>query len=942
MQVITPPHKHLQPIQVYSRSFAAILSLLGAAGVLLPVGKSARAQSRTQSVVAASSLPELPLKSWGPYSRAHLAPSCLIGLPLRQQFVFPIVISQQREITLPQRVRTADGHFQTRLTSAVLMRRAVGVSPARAGGDDGAASGRFAALNRQAQLVDADGDGALWTTRVHFAPARFAQTGNTAGLPSANAAGVWSEGEATVECFPAFADPDGDGLLIRITLANPSSEKQVYGVDLLGSMDTPGRGFGSEDLQIQAVPGANTALVLHSKSRAVFALAGPGGNYRTHCYRVSDAFFAPGGSLARRAVSGAVLPDGLLAFTTPENAPVSDFAPDRKEQSKQEQRENKREAGKSQKRDKAGRSGKTDKNANPVEAVEAGGAAADALQTPLPTNAAQPLADKPGETAAEGEGQFALTRLDGVEVAAGQSVTLYMSIGVGRDAEGARDAGQTLLHIADGKNSGRAGSGSAYAAALKAHEAARFQSGVPALDRLMAQMFANTPNMDEQRVGIGSRLRVTRRGGLYDPARDALMALGWMNYRPDFAAAQLNAWFQTRTDPDELSGIPLRNPRAIAPTNLFAFWELFQLTHDRPLLKRYYPYARRRYQELLAAGRIKPDGWLFAWPEEARDALFAPASLPPGVSVNNALFNIAKPGEAAPAIAAPDYAAYLIASARIMQTLAELTDRPPDEKREYVQDAVEITRALNTSLWDSDGQIYAPRLQGDVPGSAVRIDTLAGLLPLMAGQGAQTSDQRAFLMRQLRDPALFWSPVGLRSVSHSSLYYRAGDGANGAVRFGMNWLFWKILLDAGEPETAHQLAANLLQGYINAQNATQTCHEWLNGDTGAAAGGGDVAGDAGAILSLWAAYHLPGTLSGGWNVNILDHAYDHSKDTAHLIFKRLQPSGTVNALCVMGKPRGKYALTGAIVGTQTADADGVLTLTLPQDNTTLVVDIALQ
>ncbi len=907
-------------------------------GILLSNGRPAGAQSKTQSVVAASSLAELPLKGWGPYARASLAPCCLIGQPLRQQFIFPIVISQQREIILPQRVRTAGGGFQSRLTPAVIQRRAFGLSPVRAGEDDGKATGPFAALNRMAQLTDTDAEGNLWTARVHFAPTSFAQAQSGSLSPAASAAlpaGGWSEGEATIECFPAFADPDGDGLLVRVTLTNASSEKQLYGVDLLGSMDTPGRGFGSEDLQILAIPGVNTAIVQHNKSRAVFALSGPNGGYRTRCYRVSDAFFAPGGSLARRTESGETLPDGLLAFTTQEHAANSDFASDRKEQNKQEQREKARDTKDVKPQGKSAKGGKSTDKTKRDDLGTSGETSPPPADMP-----ALPLPGKATDANGEGEGQYALTRLDGVEVAAGQSVTLYLSIGVGRDAESARDASQTLLRIADGNKNGRAGSGSAYAAALKAHEAARFHSGTPAIDRLMTQMFANTPNMDEQRIGIGTRLRVTSRGSLYDPARDALMALGWSVYRPDFAAAQLNTWFQTRTDPDALSGVPLRNPRAIPPTNLFAFWELFQRTHDRQLLKRYYPYARRRYQELLTAGRIKPDGWLFAWPDESRDAIFRPGSLPPGVSANSALLNAVPPAAATSPVAAPDYAAYVIASARLMATLAELTDKSPEEKQGYVQDALETNRALNTMLWDADKKTYALRSQGDATAiAAVRADTLAGLLPLMAGQGAQTPEQRAFLLHQLTDPALFWSPAGLRSVSHSSPDYRAGEGANGAVRYGLNWLFWKILLDAGEPETARKLASNLLQGYAGAQTATQTCPEWLNGDTGAAGGVGDLAGDAGGLLFLWAAYHQPGTLSGGWNVNILDHAYDRPKDTAHIICKRLQPNGTVNVLCVMDKPNGKYALTGAIVGTQTADADGVLTLTLPSDNTTLVVDV---
>ena len=195
------------------------------------------------------------------------------------------------------------------------------------------------------------------------------------------------------------------------------------------------------------------------------------------------------------------------------------------------------------------------------------------------------------------------------------------------------------------------------------------------------------------------------------------------------------------------------------------------------------------------------------------------------------------------------------------------------------------------------------------------------------------------MLQTLTNPDTFWSPYGLRSVSKSSPLYRAHDGASGAVRFGINWLFWKALLDIGEIETAHKLAAVLLQAYDKAQTASGVCPEWLDGDTGAGGGLEDYAGDACSLLAMWSAYHQEGIVTGGWNVTILDSSYFKTRDSFHLVVRRLQQQGSVMLLCGMGKPNSKYLLSGAIAGPQTTDADGVLTLTLPQDNTTLVVDI---
>jgi hypothetical protein len=42
-------------------------------------------------------------------------------------------------------------------------------------------------------------------------------------------------------------------------------------------------------------------------------------------------------------------------------------------------------------------------------------------------------------------------------------------------------------------------------------------------------------------------------GGSYDPGVGGWMALGWSVYRPDWAAAQLNAWFIVQGDPYKIA-----------------------------------------------------------------------------------------------------------------------------------------------------------------------------------------------------------------------------------------------------------------------------------------------------------------------------------------------------------------------------------------------------
>ena len=949
-------------------------AMIGASLAFLVIGStlSAAKGAGAQSIIAASTLKELPLKAWGPYNRAHLAPCCLVDQVLRQQFVFPIVISQQRQAIMPVRSVLAGEKPALRLMPVYLHRRAMGLAPVQAADDDRAPGGPLAGRNRLAHLTDANAEGLLWTYHIFFAPAGLTQKNamlrnekaeaNTVGKGAdPEAQNAWGAGEATIDCFPAFAEPEGDGLLLRVTLVNQARTTQNYCVDLLAGMDTPSIEFPADNFVVQAPPGQNSAVIRHGKCNAVFALASAGLPFRARCYRVSDAYFAPAGAIAKRDDAGAAIPNGLLAVT--DKLPDSDNEDDQKELQKRTNKEAERAKKRSRSKDNS-KDNSRDNSLQGQEATEQDGSlpknskqARQATSLPndrAPVAALQEAPNRGREARDDGDNQYALNRVDNIAVAPGQSVTLYFSIGVGKDADTARISAQTLLSVTGDQNGNQNGnpnrnqngnqkenasSSGAYGNALKAHQAARFQAGLPSLEHLMAQSLANTPNIEGRRLGVSTRqLHLNSTGTLYDPNHDALMALGWINYRPTFAAAQLNAWFQTKTNADDISGVPMRNPRAAPPTNLFAFWDLYQRTHDRALLKRYYPFARRRYLELLAAGRSKDDTWLFSWPQTAHDAVFIPGS----TSANSGEHGnglLLKPGAESGFLAAPDYAAYVIRSSHLMQVIAQLTDQPGTETRQYAVDALETIHALNTVLWDANQKLYLARPTPDSKAPAGRCDTLAGLLPLIAGAEAMTSEQRAAMLQALTNPDTFWSPYGLRTVSKASSLYRADDGANGAVRFGLNWLFWKALLDLGETETAHKLAVNLLQAYEKAQAASGASPEWLHGETGAGGGAQDYAGDACALLALGTAYHQAGVITSGWNVTLLDSSYYKPKDTMHLVVRRLQPRGAVVLLCGMGKPGSKYLCVGALAGTQMTDADGLLTLTLPEDNTTLVIDI---
>ncbi len=539
-----------------------------------------------------------------------------------------------------------------------------------------------------------------------------------------------------------------------------------------------------------------------------------------------------------------------------------------------------------------------------------------------PKDGAEENIAKAGPEALSAAGLWALTRVDDISVAPGESVTFTLCIGVAKETEDARHSAAALSLLAlDGAAEGKPGRTGIYSKTAGAHRSALTPTGDAALDRLLAQSFANVPFDTWRRVGVPSRQwPLPPSGAAYHPVEGGFLALGWADTRPDWAAAQINAFFLTGGDPEA----PFKSPQTIAPINLFALWELYEQTLDRKLLAQFYPFARRRYRELLTTGRVNTTDWLFSWKNGNSERETDKGTV--AAALQNAM----------PRRYSPDYSAFVVRSARMLQRMATILERSPNELSGYAQNAEDATKALNASLWDGNLGAYVsrPAMPSSGVGTAQGTDDLTSLLPLICGSDTVNDLQRTALLKQLTDPTRFWSEAGLRSVSKSATGYRPHEPGNGAVTFGTNWLLWKALLEAGETETAQKLATNLLRAYDNAQNASDACPEALDGDTGLACGATDVSGDAGILLSLRTAYHRPGTATGGWNLLPLDRHYDRGSDILRLVYRSVEKIGRTSLLCVMGKPNGKYTVQGPLMAEMTADANGLLTLSLSPGSST--------
>lgn len=519
---------------------------------------------------------------------------------------------------------------------------------------------------------------------------------------------------------------------------------------------------------------------------------------------------------------------------------------------------------------------------------------------------------------------WGLLRVDDVSLAPGEKRTITLCIGIGKDGEQAKDSATTLLGalddiLPDGKP--REGGG-LLSQARKAYEReAAARGGGVAFEGLVAQSLTNVVQTELRRVGVPSRESGDgAEGATYHPAAGGLIALGWSLMRPEHSAAQINAHLLSQLDPNR----PLSKPVAVAPANIIALWELYQVSRDKGLLERAYPAAKHRYQELLAAARSTANPGLFAWSSASQRAQ--------GLMTRPLLTRSAYKSFA------PEISAYVIRSAKTLLKITEALELPDEERKGYQAEIDAATLSLNTQLWDALRGAYAPKANGQPP-ALEEADSIATLLPLIIGADALPEANRKSVLQILTSPELFWSPYGLRSLSKASFAYRPAVAGAGGVHYGVNWLIWKALLDIGEAETAGRLAQNLLSGYEAAHAICGGYPEWLNGETGAPQGARDYSGDSCVLGLLNAAYRTPGTFSAGFDVQLISPYYDKQQDRARCGFRASSASGAGVIIGVMGKPKANYHLQGTLSGSVTSDADGRVVVRVPKDSTVQSLEI---
>jgi len=305
------------------------------------------------------------------------------------------------------------------------------------------------------------------------------------------------------------------------------------------------------------------------------------------------------------------------------------------------------------------------------------------------------------------------------------------------------------------------------------------------------------------------------------------------------------------------------------PVQIYQLQALWNRTQDRAVLARFFPGVRRMHRFLAGRSegsntRTLRSGLLRTW-----DYFYNPGGwddYPPQKFVRGTALT----RNTTPVV----NTAHAIRTARLLRGMAQLLGEPTAE---FDADIASLTDALQTHAWDAASGWFS-YVRHDAEGRAIgplRHESgenfnrgTDGIYPLVAG--ACTAEQEKLFLQRLRDPRVFWSDVGLTTVDQSAAYYRDDGYWNGTVWMPHQWFFWRALLDLGEGNLAWQIAQTALRTWEREVRATGCSFEHFIVKSGCGAGWHQFGGLSSPILSWFAAYFRPGTLTGGYDCWILE------------------------------------------------------------------------
>jgi hypothetical protein len=289
-----------------------------------------------------------------------------------------------------------------------------------------------------------------------------------------------------------------------------------------------------------------------------------------------------------------------------------------------------------------------------------------------------------------------------------------------------------------------------------------------------------------------------------------------------------------------------------------------------------------------------------------------------------------------PSVAPAVNTSHAVRTARILKMAAAALGLG-DDISEYEQQISVFSEALQKHSWDSEAG-YFSYVRHDEDGHPLEILRhpggenfdmgLDGVTPLIAG--VCTDAQEEILLGHLMDENRLWTQIGLSTVDQSAPYYRPDGYWNGAVWFPHQWFIWKTLLDLGKPEEAYRIARTALDLWKSEVEESYNCFEHFVVASGRGAGWHHFSGLSSPIVSWFAAYHRPGTLTCGLDTWVIDRQFSSDNTSLTATLRVFRKSERSTCVVVTMNPDHRYQVTwnGSPAGV-IEQASGVLNVMLP-------------
>jgi len=340
-----------------------------------------------------------------------------------------------------------------------------------------------------------------------------------------------------------------------------------------------------------------------------------------------------------------------------------------------------------------------------------------------------------------------------------------------------------------------------------------------------------------------------------------LIGIGLSAFSKKRAWECLNAYLMGPQEPSAFlhHGTPL-------PMQAFLFQELLHQNQDTALLQYFYPRMRRYY--LFLAGKSEGSttrhatGLLRTWDYFYNSGGWDDYPAQAWVHANK------QEATTVPVV----NTAYTMRFARQLWLAANRLGLA-NHQQEYLADAERWAKALQQHSWDSTIGYFnyvqmhegKPRWLLDSAGLSRNMG-LDGLTPLVAGM--VSGRQKDLMLQNMFSPGRIWSSQGLSTVDQRAPYFSTLGYWNGTVWMPHQWLFWKALLDANEPQRALQVAQTALEVWQREVERTYNCYELFPVNSGAGSGWHQFSGLSAPVLHWYQAMFAPGTLTTGFEAQI--------------------------------------------------------------------------